>query len=363
MSGKWANEHWWVTFPDLRQPTPSVKASNETLDFVVVIPIVLISWKNNLYSPEYCRDVVARAALWARHSFIKNTDVLDYRVAVKFWIDDRLEYLLRPFFDENHVDWDTDVFKVRMADLTNDNEPHGLGSHNLSWVDPQLDHYERIIILTTDVLTISHTHKIPFFETLVNQSEEVKTRPAYAIAGKQIAPLGQSIVDVDPGIMGGIFFGSQNTKDLAEFRSNLDACDMGDWLDFEANSLPTCNGLFCIFPSKFMRTHRPNELEFIRQALCHIGNDQVAVTYNAMKTGRPVVSFSHQLDTPVIQICGPGGASDKFKQDILDLLAAHNSNHQNYFTHGVPVFDISLPETTLLRAGIPEEDISQIRWI
>ena len=138
---------------------PEIDYPGENPDTVVLIPL-FASDKREAALGEY----LVIAAVWARHAWLRNTDIVDHDIAVKFYVEEaikgRVDLLL------------SSVPGVKEKDILYfDAEPYlgdprtRMGKKLDCWLNPQLSSYERVIVADGDLFPIARDgHRMNFFE-------------------------------------------------------------------------------------------------------------------------------------------------------------------------------------------------------
>ena len=94
--------------PDCIEPTPNPKTPSEK--YIILIPL----FEDAFYGTQPDKadnkiDAIIRGAIWARYSWLTNSDTRDYNVTVKLYIEDVMLPRLQAVLEKNYIDLDADV--------------------------------------------------------------------------------------------------------------------------------------------------------------------------------------------------------------------------------------------------------------
>ena len=144
--------------PSLEKPTPIPTHLNTKSVALVVLFIDPYHRPQNL-------QAWVRGAIYNRWSALMYTDAIAQGIEVKFYFEDVLRQMLEPVLLENHVDPDKDVIWFH-ASPPQDKVWGHLGKKMVTYWDPQLQHYDRIINWDADTFFLPRPNKM--FEKLHN---------------------------------------------------------------------------------------------------------------------------------------------------------------------------------------------------
>ena len=144
--------------PSLTEPTPVPTHPDTTKIALVVLFIDPYHRHQNLLA-------WVRGAIYSRWSALMYTDAIAQGIEVKFYFEDVLRQMLEPVLLENHVDPDKDVIWFH-ASPPKDKVWGHLGKKMVTYWDPQLQHYDRIITWDADTFFLPRPNNM--FEKLNN---------------------------------------------------------------------------------------------------------------------------------------------------------------------------------------------------
>lgn len=346
------SKQWFVRMPLPSHPAP--ESSGENKEIVVIAPVFLThhSW----YTPEQLRDSVVKASIWARHTMLMNTDAVNHGVAVKFWVESKLEPIIRPFFEENHIDWDRDVL---IAGIPDDNDHIAdTGQILFGWFDKQLESFERVMILT-DVFSVSPSGApIPLFERLLNQSVIDKTKFVTWAGGRNS---GVRTKDVNRMIEWSGMVSSEHLRanlertgmtlvgfpdtmgftDRCKYVLRKEGCD--EYFETDAESTFLTENCISICPSSFIRNNQKDEMNWFLRMAKLIGNDQILLSIYAAKYNFEVFQLSNVANIGCVGLNEPS---------VFGIIENFTKENTGYLTHNAPVG--ILPDSFYLHSGIPK---------
>lgn len=224
---------------------------------LVLLPIFL-GFPNFLPDRDDAAHHVTRSAIWARRSWLMNTDALDYGIAVKFYVEEHVRDSAAPIFEKNFVD-EADILWFDGSQLEGtlgSGMTHGIKKCS-SYNDDRFRDYDWIFDVDSDVFVISPDgEKYPFFRNFFNNCPENTVGACYVRS-----PIYQSEC-LTPDDMGWSLF-EEDTPDA--WKGRFEAIAGRDMLEkyFDPKVwIMTCNGSIIAFPAKHFMRERRTDCDF-----------------------------------------------------------------------------------------------------
>ena len=166
-SGKTGYDFWGKAhlgrLPNLTAETPRVENPSKRL--LMLFPLFKSGARDT-----YITDGGVIGGIWARHTWLKHTDALNYGIEVKFYIDEKVKDIALPIFEVNGIDTDDLLFfdsdPIEREDLGANHPP---SKKLVAFADDRFKDYDWIIIIDCDIFVMSFTGvPVPFFEKFFN---------------------------------------------------------------------------------------------------------------------------------------------------------------------------------------------------
>ena len=161
---RYYNGPWQTLYalPDLPQ-SPEVYTPSK--DYLILFPL----FYDDCFNKQDTRHAFTRLAMWARHSWLINSDITDFNIEAKFYIDRTLLTDIYSTLKNNHIT-DNDIIAFDSKTLLGYNlESFPRLSRKLFMlIDPALTKYKNVISMDTDLLCCSQTEaKLPFIKNII----------------------------------------------------------------------------------------------------------------------------------------------------------------------------------------------------
>lgn len=155
------NKEHLARLPDLPKPYP--QRYQELTKAIVVIPLF-----STHRDPTAIEDWLVRSALWARRSWLKFTDVADYNVAVKFYVEIESGERIIPILDANGK---PDIMLFHGAKFESDLKSNTGNKKVAVYADERFKIYDWVLIADADLFVASpDRNKMSFFQRLFERS-------------------------------------------------------------------------------------------------------------------------------------------------------------------------------------------------
>ena len=297
--------------PDLKDPPASVPSYNENQDVIVMMPLFWSPF--NRVPLERIRQQYLRSSLWVWNNWVENTDMTEYNVAMKWYLEDTVANLLRNDLERNFVNWDRDVM-VFSAERLFGRQYSWLGGSGCMYCDPRLTDYQHVIFASADTyFGCPSGEKVPFFRMYFDLAEEELKQIMTVTVGdarQNDDPVGRLVRD-DENIRNTLSFAYSCSEGVErgdmevgweKCKRELDRIDASFYLDLDANRLITTRGCISAFPNRHFRRHRKADLDFVVNAICSTGMDQTAWEMLALRTGENILDLSQMLGLEFIEL-------------------------------------------------------------
>ena len=277
-----SRRHVEARLPNLLEPGP--RPANPTRRCIVLITLFEGSKAKYI-------ELFFRTAMWARHSWLVNSDALDFDVEVKLYIEDVLEEKLRPLCEKNHIDWNRDVVTFH-AEPAPGIEWGDLGKQMCAYFDPQLAAYERIVVTDADAMIMRppKVKNMPFFERLFDLPAEYKNEIGYIKADK---------LNDNKYFMKVLEKSCAVELTIEEIFHRLSITYIAEKIDEMSNSITTVSGWLWTYPARYFHQNRPEFVEWMALASRLIFNDQILSYFWRTHFGFPCFSIENILSLDI----------------------------------------------------------------
>lgn len=238
-----------------------------------------------------------QSAIWSKHSLIENTDCVHYGVDVKYYIEEKVGYLVDPVLEANGVTED----EVLWFDGSRYDEsyPEGKVRFSLSktcaaFVDERFRDYEWVVIFDNDIFFVVNTPNtcIPFFDVLSKREKimgwgtdnginNFDKHQIYRL-GEKIAGHNESFEDCKAALIERIskYIGHEETI---------------KWLD--GGEYTVISGGIILFPSKVFWNEEDEKRRLLDDMILTLLDDEM-LAYLWIKMGFDWFSLDDHLDCP-----------------------------------------------------------------
>lgn len=251
--------------PDFEEPSPRADIVNDRYTVLIIAYV-----RGDLESWDFEMPMLyLRSALWSRNSWLVNSDAIEHGVDVKLYIEDVLFEHAKDWLVEQHIDLERDVITFSCPliepELRTQSYQSGRwaywGRKMVSFWDPQLSSYERIVCCDSDTYVASPPgFRFDFFEKLENLTDYQKTACAHFNYG-------------------------QNNNMWYDFMQSLEdraqgysLADISKILHIDFRSLSHTflrpKGWMWSYPAKYFHESKPETVEWIRKAAMIMGWDE-----------------------------------------------------------------------------------------
>ena len=312
--------------PDILEPAPQIE--NPSTRVLLVIPLFDV-----FPEASYVEEIGASAASWARHSWLLNSDAIDYNIEVKIHIEDQSYHKAKPIFDANFVT-ENDVILFDGAPYDSEFST-GTGKKAAVYSNPLLKDYEWVIMADADMFVVNA--KLPFFERFleicfpdqigneysVENMTDISHMKKYWI--QQVSPRDHSI-----------------EQKQIEWKRRVALVADESIADrfFDPQCETIAGGGFHAYPAKHFHEHRKDDVEWFQRA-AHILNDDEAVIAVWHAMGNPIWNL-HNLKLPAVML-GDGGFNardgetfDRYTTEKIPFLFHFSSNpYEMWWRNGI----------------------------
>ena len=237
----------------------------------------------------YIAEHVALSAIWARRSWLRYSDALDYNVEIKFYVEERVKDQAIPVFDRNFVD-SSDVIFFN-ADKLEGVWPHVDGGFitggmkkAASYNDYRFKNYEWVFDVDSDIFVLSpNKEKLPFFRTFFENCVADMIGVCWPNFPKSPYPTPDN----------------QGWMRIPDWRERLEALSSPELADsfFDENTnFLICNGGIVAMPARYMMNERRETCEFLTTACRELLDVEAAMSLYAA-LGNPL--FDVFQDQPI----------------------------------------------------------------
>ncbi len=331
-SGKTGYDFWGKAhlgrLPNLTEETPRVEIPSKRL-------LMLFPFFKGNGTDTYLMDGGVIGGIWARHTWLKHTDALNYGIEMKFYIDEKVKDIAFPIFEANGIDTDHLLFfdsdPIEREDLGRDFQ---FTKKLAAFGDDRFKDYDWIIIIDCDIFAMSFTGEpVPFFEKFFNGCIEGQIGNMCAMAMSRSVPLNwieRLIAHKNRDHNDSWEALQQNWRLEAE--KIISKEDVAVFWDPQRLSM-ICSGFIHAYPAKAMMQNPENAEWFINAA--RIMQDDEAVIALWWAKGEPVWDMRQRLKFNEVFI-GPTIVG----QDYEDFKAFVDSDTPFIFHYSVNPVDL-----------------------
>lgn len=249
--------------PDIESPPKKVLCPSEK--HLMIIPVF-----NGYPNQDYAGHHVTISAIWARQSWLAHTDVSDYDIAIKFYVEENVADSVMPIFDRNFVEEDDiiwfdngSVVEGVLFDEEGNTISRGI-KQCLPYIDRRFINYDWLFVLDSDVFAISRDGaKIPFFERFLDNSPD-----------NQIGACFWGMSYDTPHTIGW----TRSTKDwLSMFRDFVPDSIYEDYMN-PSIKIASCNCGILSFPAKHLIRERWDDCNYLVDASRALVDVEIALS-------------------------------------------------------------------------------------
>ena len=243
--------------PDMDASQIPPRLEDSSTRGLVLLPIFL-GYPNFLPNRDYVAHHIVTSAIWARWSWLVNTDVLDYGIAVKFYIEESVRESAMPILERNFMD-EADIIWFDGSQLEgtlSSRMTHGIKKCS-SYNDDRFQDYDWIFDVDSDVFVMStNDEKLPFFRDFFNNC------PANTVGACYVRSSVYQPECLTPMDMGWCMFEGDSIEAWKRRFEEIAGRDMLEKY-FDSNSwIMTCNGSIIAFPAKHFMHERRTDCDF-----------------------------------------------------------------------------------------------------
>ena len=265
---------------------------NQVMDGTVREPgkyLMLLPMFEGQRDKAYIADHVALSAIWARYSWLRYSDALEYNVEIKFYVEERVKDQAIPVLDRNFVD-PSDVIFFN-ADKLEGVWPHVGGGwitggmkKAASYNDYRFKNYEWVFDMDSDIFVLSQNReKLPFFRTFFERC--VADTIGVCWPNFRSAPIATPRTE-----------GWLRIPDWRERLERLSSPEIVDLFFDENRNFLICNGGIVAMPARYMMNDRREVCEFLTTACRELLDVEAAMSLYAA-LGNPL--FDVFQDQPI----------------------------------------------------------------
>ena len=247
-----------ASLPDMKPHQIPKRPENISNRGIVLIP-VFIGYPSLLqYDKNHVAHHVAISAVWARRSWLMNTDAHDYGIDVKFYVEDKAKQYALPIFERNYVEASDILFfdGNKLEGLLEDGMTHGI-KKCASYNDDRLREYDWIFDVDSDVFVMStDDRRLPFFQTFFNNCPKNTVAACY-VRSSVYQP--ECLTPID---MGWCMFEGDSIEAWKRRFEDISGRDMVEKYFSPNEWIITCNGSIIGFPAKHFMQEKMEWCDF-----------------------------------------------------------------------------------------------------
>lgn len=273
---------------------------------------------------------VAMSAIWARRSWMVHTDVNDYGIEVKFYVeecirDKALPILERNFVGEEDVIWYDDGNKLE--GLIPNPEGDGYMTYGIkkcaSYTDDRFRDYDWIFDIDSDVFAVSaRGEKVPFFQKFFENSPKDQIGVCFGLVKDQRSPIGLWCAP----------------EDVEDWKKRFESIAGRAILEkyFNPNErIFYCNGSIIAYPAKHFMNERPEAGEFLTRVSRELLDLEAALSiWHSL--GNPIFSVTKHVKLIMLNA--------HFTSDDVDMFLKVFEREAFLFHYAFPGVDYSWRE-------------------
>ena len=259
-----------IRLPNLSEPSPKVENTSKRL--LVLFP--LFSARRGV---DYVKESGAIGAVWARDSWLRNTDAIEYGIEMKFYVEDKVSDRAIPILQSNFVDMED----VLLFNAEGFGDTH-FSKKIVAFTDLRFREYDWILVMDIDIFAVSETGaKVPFFHAFFEGCIEGQIGNCCSLVRENGVPINWTSYFSPPETP----FDEAQARWRAVAETLVDKALIANFWDEEVTSMITGGGMH-VYPAKTLMQNSDNLEWFIRVAQT-IGDDE------------PVIALWHARGNPV----------------------------------------------------------------
>ena len=278
--------HLW-RLPNLNMP--QFRVENPSKRILMLIPIFQ---KNP--GRQFIAESGAISAIWAKHSWLKNTDAIENGIEIKFYLEDQAKAQAMPTFEANGIDME-DI--ILFNGVPFEGVPHNVfGKKCAAFTDMRFRDYDWILQIDCDVFAMSMDgDKLLFFESFFQGCVEGEIGNLYCLV-QEPPPSNwfRSILPPDTPI------GECQAEWRRRSESLIGKENADKFWDPDAWTLAAGGGMHA-FPAKHFMQHRLTDVEWFANAAQTMQDDEAVIALWHAK-GNPVWNIKDKLEFPYLMI-------------------------------------------------------------
>ena len=300
----WTRFDFW-TLPDIMSEALSVPADKESTDLIVLIPLFKTRFPD--MPIEEIRRTHARAAMWARSSWMRNSDACQYNVSVKLYIEDVLIDELRPMLEHNFIDCDNDVIVFKQGEHgipKLETDWFGLSKEMACFFDERLTKYKRIVRANADMWVMSpgsHTKAEIFKPLLKARCAEDTNKIMFSKVMRGTKGFKHDNARVLHREHDAWHSCTGFSKPSYEyFEVLIEELGLADYLDMPASSVVRCCGAIEVYPIRHFHEHHQEALDWFKRVAPLLGSIDTVMRIWVTLYGNPVTAWDDLVEVPQI---------------------------------------------------------------
>ena len=257
---------------------------------------------------------------WARRSWMKHTDANELGVDVKFYVEEKIQDLVMPVFEQNFVEKEDIVWfsesKIE-GEFYLDGQPITFASKKMeSYTDERFEDYDWIFDFDCDVFVASSRGtKLSFFQTFFEHSDQDSLGCCYQF--RKASPFFRTPINKrwcqGPD-------GKTTEASIEDWKRRFEAVAGKEMLNrymSDDGDFIICHGGLNMFPARNFMTNRREDAEFLIKACRYLLNDELVFSL-WHSVGNPVFDF-RRLTKDGIPLIVMNGLSAEAIEQLLYL--------------------------------------------
>ena len=314
---------------------------DDNKDMIVIFPIFQrLHW--NQTDDASIEHHIARAACWARRSWLLFSDAIERNIPIKFYVERKAEDKIMPILQENFMDEHVLFFDGDHIEI-DDNRTH-LGKKMVMFNDPQFADYEWVFQTDVDCMMAdpqweegTEPRTFPFFEHFLDHRKDIGSvcifESIYAEVGHPDLVI-RNITDYH--WLNGIDRGNLSHDDLCKewirLASTLVDFEIAERYNNYDIPITEVHGAMYAFPAKEFHTNRKEDCQWIEDAGRLFQDDEAVFSLWAEK-GNKMFSIIHELDLPFA--CQLEVFKERREMDKHYISHIGNMSHLYYWRHDI----------------------------
>ena len=312
------DKSWLFHLPDQTDPINDYDTREGEMILLFLIFQPQPSYVNN-------SEYFVKSACHARRSWIMNSDVEDFGVPCRFYVEASEKDVLLPIFEQNQINTDRDIIYFSCPDSSPDANMRDAHRKKMSFItDPRFEDYKWTLVCDADLFLSRGANwngeKLPVFERLMTREQTYGvTFAGTATPHDEWANKLFSLGDTE-----------ENRRLWLNTLERLVPPEHFNKITEDPNSLPLLHAGLHLFPSQYFMRSKKADCAWLFDATQHFDSDELVLSiYSAM--GEEIWTFRKEFQIP----CVFTDHADAFQHNGLYLSHPRKQSEEYYWRKSI----------------------------